>query len=102
MTEFVNFWKNYVNFSARTTVRGYWMAFLFILIFAFVIAFIAGLTELLFLSYIYSLAIFIPSLAMFIRRMRDADKGWWWIFIPIGNIIMACQPSKPDDGTPVV
>jgi len=101
MTEFVNMWKNFANFSARTTRRGYWMAYLFIVIAAIVISILAAFTTDV-LSYLFSLAILVPSISMFVRRMRDAGKGWWWIFIPIGNIIMACQPSIPEDGTPVV
>ena len=102
MTEFINMWKNYVNFSARTTRKGYWLAFLFLCIASFIVGFIGGLIGFEFLPTIFMLAYIIPWIAMYVRRMRDAGKGWWWIFIPIGNIIMACMPSIPDDGTPVV
>jgi uncharacterized membrane protein YhaH (DUF805 family) len=108
MTEFVNAWKNYVNFSDRTSVRGYWMAFLFFIITAFVVGIIAGLTT-LWISYIWSLAILLPSLALAIRRLRDAGKAWYWIFINliplvgfIIYIVMLCKPSIPDNGVPQV
>lgn len=116
MTEFINMWKNYVNFSDRTTVRGYWMAFLFNMIASFIFGFVVGLisgitgnTALMFLSYIYSLAVFLPALAIQIRRLRDAGKPWYYIFINfipcvgfILYIIALCKASVPDDGTPVV
>ena len=109
MTEFINFWKNYVNFSDRTTVRGYWMAVLFLVIINVVISIIAAVTDLFFLSVIWLLAIIVPSLAMSIRRLRDAGKPWTWIFINfvpcvgfIMYIVIQCKPSVPDDGTPVV
>ncbi|MCL2365173.1 MAG: DUF805 domain-containing protein [Defluviitaleaceae bacterium] len=111
MQEFVSFWKNYINFSDRTTVRGYWIAFLF----TFIITAVLGLltlvliTQLMFLYYIWTLAIAVPSIAMAIRRLRDAGKEWPWIFvifIPcvgwILYIITMCKPSIPNDGTPVV
>ena len=102
MTEFVNMWKNYVNFSARTTRRGYWMAYLFLVILSIIVQVIANITGADIISTIFGLAVLIPALAMGIRRLRDAGKGLWWIIIPIGNIIMLAQPSKPDDGVPVV
>jgi len=102
MTEFINMWKNFANFSARTTRRGYWMAYLFLVIANIIVSVIANVTGLAIISTIFGLAVLVPGIAIFVRRMRDAGKGWWWILIPIGNIIMACQPSIPDDGTPVV
>ena len=109
MNEYLNMWKNYANFSARTTVRGYWMAFLFNIIAGFIIGFIAGLIGLDFLAYLYSLAIFIPGLALSVRRLRDAGKTWVYMFIvliPIVGIILyiitLCKPSIPYDGVPTV
>ena len=109
MTEFKAFWQNYVNFSDRTNRRGYWMAFLFLLIAAFVIGIIAGVTGLTVLSMIWSLAILVPSLAMAIRRLRDAGMHWAWIFInvipaigQIAYLVFLCRPSVEQDGTPVV
>ena len=109
MTEFLNMWKNYVNFSDRTTVRGYWMAFLFNFIASFIVGLIGSLLGIGFISTIYSLAVLLPGLGICIRRLRDAGKGWGWIFIAlvplVGWIILIvflCKASIPDDGTPVV
>ncbi|MFT6243505.1 MAG: uncharacterized membrane protein YhaH (DUF805 family) [Salibacteraceae bacterium] len=38
---------------------------------------------------IYSLAVFIPSLAVGIRRMHNVGKSGWYILIPIYNLILA-------------
>ena len=109
MTEFINMWKNFANFNDRTTVRGYWMAYLINLIIAFVVGLIAGFTGFFPLSVIYSLAILVPSLSMMVRRLRDAGKPWTNIFlalIPCAGIIilivMLIKPSVPDNGIPVV
>jgi len=102
MTEFANMWKNYVNFSARTTKRGYWMAFLIYFVLAIVVSIISTATDMTILSTIFSLATFLPLLAMGVRRLRDAGRGWGWILVPIVNIIFLCGASVPDDGTPVV
>ena len=109
MQEYLTMWKNYVNFSDRTTVRGYWMAFLFNMIAAFVLGFILGLIGLPFLAYLYSLAAFLPGLGLSVRRLRDSGKNWPYLFIAliplvgaILLIIQLCKPSIPDDGVPVV
>lgn len=33
------------------------------------------------LSLLFSLVVFIPSLAVWVRRLRDAGFGWWWIIV---------------------
>jgi uncharacterized membrane protein YhaH (DUF805 family) len=109
MTEFQNMWKNYVNFSDRTTVRGYWMAVLFNIIASILIVVIAAVIHNQFLSSLYSLAGLLPGLGLTVRRLKDTGKPWPWIFIAliplvggIWLIVLLCQPSIPDDGTPVV
>ena len=108
MNEYLNMWKNYANFSARTTVRGYWMAVLFNFIAGIVMGIISSM-GLEFISYLYSLAIFIPGIALSVRRLRDAGKNWTYMFInliPVVGIILfiitLCKPSIPDNGIPVV
>jgi len=123
MTEFKAFWQNYVNFSDRTTRRGYWMAVLFIFIATIIASIVSsiipigpvidlgmGVESRIGIIYIlWCLALIVPSLAMSVRRLRDIGKHWGWLFINlvplIGGIwylILVCKPSVPDDGTPVV
>ena len=105
MTEYINYWKNYVNFTDRTSRRGYWMPFLFNVI----IGFVVGIIGLEILTTLWSLATLLPGLGIAVRRLRDAGKHWAWIFINfvplVGQIIFIvflCKRSVPDDGTPVV
>lgn len=100
MQEYIAMWQNYFNFSGTTTRRGYWMAYLFNVIISFVVGFVAGLLDLSVLSTIYSALVFIPTLSIAIRRLRDAGKSWGWYFInfvPLVGwiifIVMLCQPS---------
>ena len=110
MTEYINMWKNYINFSDRTTVRGYWMAYLFNFIAAIVISVLTRFIPIFaIVSIIYSLAIIVPSLAMCVRRLRDAGLEWvniFWVFVPLAGVIILIiklvKPSVADDGTPVV
>jgi len=94
--------KNYVGFQGRATRQEYWM---FVLM-NFIAVCILSIVELLLgipgvLTGIYGLAVFLPSLAVLVRRLHDIGKsGWWFLisFIPfIGTIVLivfACQESQ--------
>jgi len=90
--------KNYANFSARTSRRGYWMAFLINFIVAIVLATLfVQILGISFVYYLYALAVLVPGIAMGIRRLRDAGKPWWWLIIPIANIVMLAGVTAPQD-----
>ncbi len=43
------------------------------------------------LSSLFSLAVFLPSISVAVRRLHDTDRsGWWWwlILIPLVGIII--------------
>lgn len=109
MQEYLAMWKNYVNFKDRTSVRGYWMAFLFNFLAGIILGILTGILPVLgFLSGLYSLAILIPSLAIVVRRLRDAGKAWYCIFISlvplVGSIILIvwlCRPTSNFEGEQV-
>jgi len=92
------FWRNYTNFSGRSTVADYWWVVLCNAIIGFVIGFIGGLagesaTSLVTVVVgIYELAIIIPALALCIRRLHDTNRSGWFILmglIPfVGGIIL--------------
>ena len=93
--------RNYANFSDKLDVRGYWMFIVINLIIALLIGIIGAIIGTNIIGYVYSLFIFIPTIAAIIRRLRDADKNPLWIlisFVPvIGQIwliILLVQPSK--------
>lgn len=107
MNWYIKCLKQYADFSGRARRMEYWMFFLFNLIIAFVLGIVLGIISgatgsygVVYLSYIYSLAVFIPGLAVGVRRMHDIGKSGWWFcinLIPlIGNIwfiVLACQDS---------
>ena len=93
---YVDMWKNFANFSGRTSVGGYWWAYLGNII----VSIVLGLIGVEVLITVYSLATLIPTLSIAVRRLRDAGKGWGWLFInlvPLVGwiifIIMLCKPS---------
>lgn len=105
MQEYMALWKNYFNFKERTGVRGFWMAILGNIIVALVLFALAFMTSALsFLYPLYCLAVFIPALAIEVRRLHDINKAGWWIlisFVPIVGavllIVWFCKPSVEAD-----
>ena len=88
--------KQYADFSGRARRKEYWMFTLFNLIIAFVLGFIEGISNVnptsddSILANIYQLAVFVPSIAVGVRRMHDVGKSGWFLLIPIYNLILAC------------
>ena len=82
--------KKYAVFSGRARRKEYWMFILFNMIFALIamaLDKILGIEfDCLYYHYgpiytIYILAVFIPSLAVLIRRLHDVGKSGWMYFI---------------------
>ena len=112
------FWKGYVDFEGRSTRSDYWFVVLanFLLIMALYIAAIifavAGRNQpgslpniiayiFLILIILYAFATILPSLAIQVRRLRDAGYHWAYIFLHLGLgiggtvlLILFCQPTK--------
>lgn len=108
MEWYLKCWRQYADFSGRARRKEYWMFVLFDAIFALsavILDNILGLTiGGLFYGVIYllySLAVLVPRLAVFVRRMHDIGKSGWMIliaFIPIiGSIwliVLCCFDSQ--------
>ncbi len=98
--------KKYAVFSGRATRSEYWYFVLFNTIFSIVISILGGIIHDSYgiLSSIYGLALFIPAIAVFARRMHDIGKsGWWWLImlIPLVGtiwlIVLLATDSNPGD-----
>lgn len=89
--------KKYAQFDGRARRSEYWYYTLVNLIITLVLTFgfqsIVGLSGLLIIKNVYSLATLIPSIAVGIRRMHDVGKSGWYILIPFYNLYLACQDS---------
>lgn len=89
--------KHYVDFSGRATRKQFWLFLLFNALVAMGLYLLSGmdgtLGSLFNVVYVlYSLAIFLPALAIQIRRLHDAGfSGWLWLlmFLPLlGGLIL--------------
>ncbi|KZN49159.1 DUF805 domain-containing protein [Pseudoalteromonas luteoviolacea] len=86
MEWYISVLKNYAVFEGRARRKEYWMFFLFNIIVSVILGFIDGLLGTSFLGIIYALAIFVPTLALSVRRLHDTGRSGWWMliaFIPI-------------------
>ena len=70
---------------------------LFNAIISFAFGFVCGLIQAPQLSYIYTLAVLIPSIAVGVRRMHDVGKSGWFLLIPIYNFILAVSEGEKGD-----
>lgn len=88
--------QNYANFKGRARRREYWMFLLVNVIISAVLGFVLGLISpsLAIIANIYSLAVLVPGIAVAIRRMHDINKEWWFLFIPIYNIILLATEGE--------
>ena len=80
--------KQYADFNGRARRKEYWMFVLFNTIFAFLaisIDNLAGTNGLFYL--LYGLAVFVPGLAVGVRRLHDVGKSGWMLFIALIPII---------------
>ena len=110
------YWMGYVDFTGRSSRSDYWLAVLAnaivtIILFTVVIVAIVFdspgsdyhvILNLLYgLAMVYFFATYIPSIALQVRRLRDAGFHWALIFLRyapvIGDIVLLvlfCQPTK--------
>ena len=110
------YWMGYFDFTGRSTRTDYWLAVLAnsivsIILFSIVIVAIVFdspnshyhvfLNLLYMLVMLYCFATYIPSIALQIRRLRDAGFHWALIFLRFASVIgdivllvLSCQPTK--------
>jgi uncharacterized membrane protein YhaH (DUF805 family) len=97
--------KKYADFSGRARRREYWMFVLVNLVISCVLAGLGYVSNAFnVLSYIYALAVLVPSFAVGWRRLHDTGRSGWWMLIGliplVGAIILIVfflQDSAPGD-----
>ena len=110
------YWMCYVDFTGRSTRSDNWLAVLAntsvsIILFTVIIVVIVFdspgsdyhvILNLLYgLAMVYFFATYIPSIALQVRRLRDAGFHWALIFLRFASVIgdivllvLSCQPTK--------
>jgi len=102
---YIDVLKRYVLFDGRASKREFWWFTLINSIISFcvlpavtaILGLIGFKLPLMALIGIYKLAVFLPSTAVGVRRMRDSGRSGWWVFVPIINIMFWVYVSEPRD-----
>lgn len=92
---------NYVKFEGRSGRPEYWWFVLAYVIVTVVFSFLSGIIGIFaWLLNLIALAVFIPSIAVSVRRFHDIGKSGWWVLIGlipivgwIAYIYFTAQPS---------
>jgi len=89
--------KNYAQFDGRSRRSEYWYFVLFNLVVVvgltlvdYAVYSVTGL-GLGLLRLVYGLGIFIPAVAVSIRRLHDTDRSAWWLllaFVPLAGLAL--------------
>ena len=116
-----SFFKGYVDFAGRSTRSDFWWVWLgnMILYIPFFLTYGNALANsrnegalitlgfIAIIYFIFGLALFLPSLALMVRRLRDAGFHWaliFILFIPLGSIVLLVLLAMPtkEETTPVM
>ena len=85
--------KRYADFGGRSSRSEYWWFALFFVLLSILVEAILAMAgpSAAVLSVVVPLALFIPSLAVLIRRLHDLDRSGWWSLIalvPLVNLVL--------------
>lgn len=78
---------NYANFKDRARRSEYWWFYLFTVILYVVASIIDGIIGLPIFYIVTALGLLIPTIAVSVRRLHDADKSGWWLLIMLVPLI---------------
>ena len=87
-----SFFGNYTNFSGRATRSEYWWCSLIITlsyILIYIVLMAIGNVGAVLIGAFF-ITIFIPSIALLVRRLHDTNRRGWWLllgFVPFGGIV---------------
>ena len=71
--------QHYVDFQGRTNRAVFWQYILVYFVIDILLA-IPGMR----LDDIFSVALFLPTLSISVRRLHDIGKSGWWVLLPAG------------------
>ena len=108
--------RKYAEFNGRARRQEYWMFFLMNFLIVVLIGILGGIVSALLgklgglissvFSSLYAIFIFIPGIAVTVRRLHDTNKSGWWILLnlipPLGQLILLIFmviDSDPNDNT---
>lgn len=99
--------ERYVGFSGRAPRSEFWWFALFVLAGQFVLGALDGLVfpgDTAVLNPLFSLAVFLPQIAVAVRRLHDTGRSGWWLLLAlipvIGFLILVWWYTRPTEPGP--
>jgi uncharacterized membrane protein YhaH (DUF805 family) len=99
MNWYLDVLKKYAVFDGRARRQEFWMFALINFVISLILNLVLGMVGL-----IYTLAVFLPSIGVGIRRLHDTGRSGWWLLIGlipvVGFIVLLVffvQDSQPGD-----
>lgn len=96
--------RKYADFSTRSRRMEYWMFLLVNFVISLILSVIGNMIGMRWLSAVYAIFLFVPSLAVSVRRLHDTGRSGWWLllcFVPIlgwlALLIFYFLDSQPGD-----
>jgi uncharacterized membrane protein YhaH (DUF805 family) len=103
--------KKYAVFEGRSRRKEYWFFGFFNAIFSVVLVIAdvlfgtsGGLSSPGLLSGLYTLGVFLPALAVLVRRLHDTNRSGWWVlisFLPLIGVLVllffSVQEGQPGE-----
>ena len=87
--------SKYATFTGRATRSEYWYFYLFYII-AYVVGMILDATAgSQFIQYLFIVPLWLPQIAVGVRRMHDVGKSGWFLLIPIYNLVLLISEGNP-------
>jgi uncharacterized membrane protein YhaH (DUF805 family) len=81
--------SKYLNFTDRACRSEYWYWTLFTVIVSILTALIDAQLDTGFINPIFQFVIFLPGIAIAVRRLHDIDHSGWWILIGLVPLVGA-------------
>ena len=87
--------NKYATFAGRASRSEYWYFYLL-----YIIAYVAGMildatAGSGYIQYLFIVPLWLPQIAVGVRRMHDVGKSGWFLLIPIYNLVLLCSESNP-------
>ena len=94
----------YADFEGRANKTEYWYFILFGVVISIFLSIFDHMIGSYMISTFFSFALFIPNLAIGVRRLRDIGKSGWWMLlsiVPLLGVIalvyLFIQPTKEEN-----
>jgi uncharacterized membrane protein YhaH (DUF805 family) len=78
--------QKYAIFSGRASRSEYWFWILAFWIGWYIVVAFTRIYP------IYELSLFVPTLAVGVRRLHDSNHSGWWIVVPLANLFLLISP----------